>query len=255
MQENTSNLTSEESRNRTLSYARHIGRELSLLTLSTLSVHQDLERVHLPELLERSVRMLSQEVEGCLEDASEELENAHEAMEDLQLDMDTKLNSETLDARDLARLRKQYLEELEAARAVIAHNVERVSYAVNLLGEALDLPLLRTLADNPQIREFTLQLVRQYRENQTEVDQLIDEVSGKDWPIERMHSIDRDLLRVAVSEMILKSSQATQALTPIPVIINEAVELAKKYGSPDSFRFVNGVLRNVLPHAEARRRG
>lgn len=65
----------------------------------------------------------------------------------------------------------------------------------------------------------------------------------KDWTIDRLPTIDRLVLRMAVFEM-------TSGRTPRAVAINEAVELVKKYSTADSGRFVNGVLSRVdLSHA------
>jgi len=60
----------------------------------------------------------------------------------------------------------------------------------------------------------------------------------QDWTIERLPTIDRLLLRMSVFEL-------THRQTPVAVVINEAVELAKKFSTDESPRFVNGVLSNV----------
>jgi len=65
---------------------------------------------------------------------------------------------------------------------------------------------------------------------------LITSVS-KEWKIERMAAIDRNVTRIAAYEMKF----AQEKLTP-NIAINEAVEIAKKYGTDDSARFVNGIL-------------
>jgi N utilization substance protein B len=64
-----------------------------------------------------------------------------------------------------------------------------------------------------------------------------------------MASLDRDVLRLAVGELLWASD------TPVEVVINEAVELAKKYGTQDSGRFVNGVLARFAPEAARLRSG
>lgn len=63
-----------------------------------------------------------------------------------------------------------------------------------------------------------------------------------DWPLEQIATIDRNILRVAVWEMAVIGD------TPIKVIINEAVELAKLYGSDSAPRFINGVLGSLADH-------
>ena len=74
-----------------------------------------------------------------------------------------------------------------------------------------------------------------------------DEVIAKAapaWPVEQLAPIDRNILRLAISEIVINNR------TPVRAAINEAVELAKRFGSDSSARFVNGVLGSVsLTHA------
>lgn len=86
--------------------------------------------------------------------------------------------------------------------------------------------------------EFASQLVNGVWAHREELDRIISE-SAPDWKIERMPAIDRNLMRIALFEMLhLEES-------PTAVAINEAVELAKMYSTQDSSRFVNGVLGRV----------
>lgn len=84
--------------------------------------------------------------------------------------------------------------------------------------------------------DFLVKLVNGTEDNRSEIDALISERS-KEWKLHRMAGVDRNITRMAVFE--LKFS--TEELTP-KIIINEAVELAKKFGTDDSSRFVNGIL-------------
>ncbi|MBC8429660.1 MAG: transcription antitermination factor NusB, partial [Dehalococcoidia bacterium] len=59
------------------------------------------------------------------------------------------------------------------------------------------------------------------------------------WPVEQLPTVDRNMLRVAIFEILLNNN------VPVKVAINEAVELAKMYGSDNSSKFVNGVLGSV----------
>ena len=71
--------------------------------------------------------------------------------------------------------------------------------------------------------------------------QIDEEISGNstNWKLSRMASVDKNILRMAVFELLWRSD------IPIKVTINEAVEIAKKFGSADSGAFVNGVLDNI----------
>ena len=71
-----------------------------------------------------------------------------------------------------------------------------------------------------------------------EIDQLIQR-HAEHWRMDRMAAVDRNLLRAAVAEMI------GYPRTPRPVIINEALEIARKFSTPESVHFINGVLDSV----------
>ena len=89
---------------------------------------------------------------------------------------------------------------------------------------------------------YAVELVRGIEARAEEVDGLISKFA-KGWTIDRMPVMDRVILRVAVFELL------SEANVPIGVVISEAVELAKRYSTDDSGRFVNGVLSAVAPAA------
>ena len=93
--------------------------------------------------------------------------------------------------------------------------------------------------DGDEARTFAEQLVRGVREQLAEIDALLTKAS-KNWRLERMARVDRNLLRLALWE--LKWS----ADVPAKVAINEAIEIAKRYGTAESPAFVNGILDRCL---------
>jgi transcription antitermination protein NusB len=93
--------------------------------------------------------------------------------------------------------------------------------------------------DGDEARSFAEQLVRGVREKLAEIDALLTKAS-KNWRLERMARVDRNLLRLALWE--LKWS----ADVPAKVAINEAIEIAKRYGTAESPAFVNGILDRCL---------
>jgi len=88
------------------------------------------------------------------------------------------------------------------------------------------------------IIEFSLQLVKGVLKHLSEIDSLIKKHASH-WTIERMTNIDRNILRIAIYEIVFIDN------IPKSVSINEAVELAKKYSTESSFGFVNGVLGKI----------
>ena len=83
-------------------------------------------------------------------------------------------------------------------------------------------------------------LVRGTSSNAPEIDRRITEKSAN-WRLERMPAVDRNILRLGLTELLF----ADRAQVPAKVAINEAIELAKAFGSTASGRFVNGVLGHV----------
>lgn len=86
---------------------------------------------------------------------------------------------------------------------------------------------------------FARDLVIGVHDRQQQLDALIARYAP-DWPVDQIAIIDRNVLRISIYEMLIRDD------TPIKVAINEAVELAKKFGSDSSSRFVNGVLGSLV---------
>jgi len=92
-----------------------------------------------------------------------------------------------------------------------------------------------------ELAEFARQIIFGILPLTHELDQLIAKYAP-DWPLDQIAAIDRNILRMSLWEF------AIQGETPIKVAINEAVELAKHYGSDSAPRFINGVLGSLAEH-------
>ncbi len=96
---------------------------------------------------------------------------------------------------------------------------------------------------------YAISLLNGVEAHKEEIDQMVDS-SSDNWAISRMPIMDRSILRIAVYEMMFESSLS------LSVSIDEAVELAKKYGGEDeSHRFVNGVLGQIAKRLEGEAAG
>ena len=93
-------------------------------------------------------------------------------------------------------------------------------------------------------QNFVHDLTRGVLENREEIDRIIGTFAPS-WPISQMAIVDKNILRIAIYEMMLEGE------APPKVAINEAVELAKAFGSDSSPRFVNGVLGSVMATAKS----
>jgi transcription antitermination factor NusB len=89
-------------------------------------------------------------------------------------------------------------------------------------------------------QEITSKLGQKVIEKQTEIDEVITKCATE-WPINQINRTDLAVLRLAIWELLYKKK------TPTKVIIDEAVEIAKRYGSHTSGSFVNGALAGALP--------
>lgn len=97
-----------------------------------------------------------------------------------------------------------------------------------------------------ETERFADELVRGVQSEKGAIDELIQK-SSTHWKLDRMARVDRNILRLAVYEILRRAD------VPVRVTLNEAIELGKKYGSEESSAFVNGVLDRVahmeLPNA------
>jgi N utilization substance protein B len=104
-------------------------------------------------------------------------------------------------------------------------------FALDRLGEA-------------SLRDFCLLLYDGVVQRQEEIDKLLTEAADN-WRLVRMAAVDRNILRLGAFELLFTKE------TPAPVAFDEAIELARRYGSMDSTAFVNGVLDRLRREATA----
>ncbi len=118
----------------------------------------------------------------------------------------------------------------------------QVLHEVDAVSHSPDLVLARRVQEESLSRpaaDFALSLVDGVVENREEIERTVARFAP-DWPVGQIGAVERSILSLAIFEMTLAGQ------TPPKVAINEAVELAKAFGSDSSPRFVNGVLGSVL---------
>lgn len=89
-------------------------------------------------------------------------------------------------------------------------------------------------------RQYAQKLINGTQRSLTEIDAIISS-SSNEWKLDRMAAVDRNIARIAIYEMKFSEEQL-----PPNVAINEAVEMAKTFGSEDSSRFINGILGSLV---------
>ncbi|TRU60467.1 MAG: transcription antitermination protein NusB [Microcystis aeruginosa Ma_QC_C_20070823_S13] len=195
---------------------RRIARELALLSLSQIKGNpENLEQQTLNDLILVAVRTLTLEIQETLETAAAEISRGNERI----LASDTKATN------------------LKSAQTMVQEAISLTHNAINRLGTVIDFPEIVQLSSQYEVREYALELIGTVYRRRAEIEQ---ELTGAlvDWQLHRLPRIDRDILQIAVAEMLYLE-------LPQKVAINEAIELAKRYSDDEGYRFINGVLRRV----------
>ena len=118
----------------------------------------------------------------------------------------------------------------------------QVLYEVDLVAHPVGEVLSQRFVDTelpPRVQSYSQKLATGVAQSRALLDDYI-QAHAPEWPLEQVAIIDRNLLRIALYEFTLGG-------VPVKVAINEAVELAKRYGSDSAPRFVNGVLGALVP--------
>ena len=211
--------------------ARRAARELALILFSQLDkeitsyTSKDFE-----EIMLKSVRILSN-------NSTEELKLSVGTLIDIKNYIDT---YESEHESNLARpigVKDKPVEipttrELSDSIGSILDVVEKA-----LLG--LEIAEFTTLEAQSEVQEYVIRIAESFKKHHDEIDAEIQKHTTG-WDINRLVKIDKDILRIAVIELLYTKE------VPLKVVVDEAVELAKKYSTEDSSSFVNGVLANVI---------
>lgn len=211
--------------------ARRAARELLLILFSQLKKNAaNIDEDKIADLVLKSVRML-------VNSAQEELEITSTALVDMQ---DYIYDLELNDEKNLERAFSAA--NLPVPIPMTSDMQGKVDSLVDVAEksfQALELAELCALSQTKEVKEFILKVTKSYQENKEVVKALINE-SSIGWDINRILQLDKDIMKIAITELLYIKD------APIKVIIDEAVELAKKYSSEESTAFINGILGKIV---------
>lgn len=218
--------------------ARRIARELAVIMLPQLPKDKTkLDRLEFDDLATRAVQMLADYAKQCLADANGMVLKAQAELSEYEVEHPE--NDHTIDD----------MKPVPVTTGQLRQQTELLERAMHLISEALDLPEV-TAQLGPQreteARVFLYRLVSTYLDHKTQIDKYISDVKQK-WRLERMVSIDRDILRLACAEAFFMPD------VPIKVAISEAVELSHRFADDKAAKFINGVLGELSEHAKQQR--
>ena len=104
--------------------------------------------------------------------------------------------------------------------------------------EARNVTVAEVFSRNPEVNEYAIEMALLVQDNRARIDEIVSTYS-LDWPIERMPAVDRAIIRVAIAELLFKPEVDSS------VAISEAMEIAGVLSTPESGKFINGLLGRI----------
>lgn len=211
--------------------ARAVARELALISFSWLNKEViKLENITLDEIILNSVRTLKSHAENELQIALSGIMEIKDYLQDYEVEhpANAKGSVDSLVKPVTIPLTSDMIGRIDSLITV-------ADKAFN----ALDLTEIAALSNTHGVKQFINGIVTEFVEHHVQVDRQISK-NSKGWGIDRLVKMDRDILRIAITELLYLDD------IPVAVTIDEAVELAKKYSTEESSAFINGILREVV---------
>lgn len=211
--------------------ARRAARELLLILFSQLNKKaENLNEDKISEIVLKSVRTL-------VNDAYEDLKITSGSLIDMQEHIDK------LEVNDPGNLERPIgTSNLPVPIPLTSDMSGRVNSLIDVADKsfnALEIAELALLSQSSDVKKYIIEVVKSYQDNKEEISTLVkDNAIG--WDVERIVKIDKDIMKIALTELLFAKD------APVKVIIDEALELAKKYSTEESSSFINGILGQVV---------
>ncbi len=211
--------------------ARSVARELALLAFSQISKNIDkIENKNIEDIVVTSIRTLTNDAENNLKTTVGALVEIRDFIENYEMEHPENIK------------RPLDVSNIPVQIPLTSDMIGRIDCLINAVDKtfsALEIAEISALSKTPEVRDYILLIANEYKKNSKIVDEEISKLS-KGWEIGRLVRIDKNILRIAITELLYIKD------TPYKVAIDEAVELAKKYSTEESSSFINGILRQVV---------
>jgi len=209
--------------------ARRVSRELIIMVLSQIKLND--KKVNIDEILLNSVRTLISDAKDDLETTTAMLIDVKDYLQNYEIDSDENKNR-PLNAKNVG-VNLPKTDEFN-------NKIDGLLEVAEKCFKAIEAAEITVLEEAPDVKAYAKKVVENILANQKEIDSAIEEFSIG-WDISIMVSIDRNILRMAISELLFNTENVPQK-----VIIDEAIELAKRYSTDDSSSFINGILGKIV---------
>ncbi|MBQ6515958.1 transcription antitermination factor NusB [bacterium] len=211
--------------------ARRASRELALILFSQLEENlSKYTQTDFEDIILKSVRILSN-------NASEELKLTIGPL------LDYKAKIEEYEAEHETNLARPIGASNKPVPMILTSElIEKIDAMVEVAEKAivgLEMAEFATLESSNEVKDYVVDIAKSFQQNKKMIDELIQKYATG-WDISRLVKIDKDILRIAITELLFTKG------APMKVIVDEALELAKKYSTEDSSAFVNGILAKII---------
>lgn len=211
--------------------ARRAARELAFILFSQFDKKiTNYSREDLEDIILKSVRILTG-------NASDELKISLGAL----IDMKNKINDYEAE-HEINLSRPLDAANIPVPLPMTSDMTGRIDEMIDIAEKALlalEIAEFTTLDSQSEVKDYAIQIAEYFQKHHNEVDEIIKKYA-RNWDIERLVKMDKDILRIAIVELLYIKD------APMKVIVDEALELAKKYSTDDSNSFINGVLAKVI---------
>ena len=211
--------------------ARTAGRELALILFSQFD--KEISRYankEFEDIILKSVRTLTNNAADELKTAVSHLVDMKEFIDDYEANHETNLE------------RPLTVSNIPVPLPMTSDMSGRIDTMISVAEKAfvaLEIAEMTTLEEKSEVKEFTLRIAKEYKAHNEEIDGYIKDYAIG-WDFSRLVKMDKDILRIAIAEMLFVKD------APHKVVIDEAIELAKKYSTEDSASFINGILAKIV---------
>ena len=211
--------------------ARRASRELAFILFSQFDkTITNYSKENLDDIILKSVRILSSSAQDDLKISLGALIDMKNKIDDYEAEHEINL-SRPLEAANIPV-------PLPMTSDMTGRIDEMIEVAEKAL-LALEIAEFTTLESQNDVKNYAIRIAESFQQNHEEIDAMIQKYSTG-WDFDRLVKMDKDILRIAISEMLYIKE------TPMKVVVDEALELAKKYSTDDSASFINGVLAKII---------
>ena len=211
--------------------ARRASRELTLILLSQLDKQiTTYTKKDFEEIILKSVRILTNNASEDLKITVGALFNIKEFIDNYEADHDINVQ------------RPMTVSNIPVPIPMTSDMTGRIDEMIEIADKALtalELAEFATLESQSEVKNYAIELAEQFKKNSEYVDEQIQKFA-KGWDIQRLVKMDKDILRIAIVELLYTKG------APMKVIVDEAIELVKKYSTDESSSFINGILAKVI---------